>query len=67
MLIYSIAVTVVAIIFIAKYLKWKIATRSMVFFCMDKFREPTTKEIAKYTKLVCKNLFKRQFKKERKK
>lgn len=63
MLIYSIAVTVVAIIFIAKYLKWKVATHSMVFFCIDKFREPTTEETAKYTRLVYKNLFKRKCKK----
>ena len=57
MIIYSIAITVIAIIVIAKCCKWKIAARAITFFCMDKFREPTQEEITKYTQLAIKKSF----------
>lgn len=48
--IYALIVTVIAIAFIVKSIKWKIAARALMLFCKEKFREPTEKEIADCSK-----------------
>ena len=48
--IYALTITVIAIVFIVKSIKWKIATRALTLFCKEKFREPTEKEIADCSK-----------------
>lgn len=39
--IYAVVATVVAVVAIIKAVKWKIATRAMVVYCMKNFRIPT--------------------------
>lgn len=48
--IYAVVVTVVAVVAIIKAVKWKIATRAMVVYCMKNFRIPTDKELADCSK-----------------
>ncbi len=48
--IYAFVTTVIAVIFIVLTLKWKIITRAIVLFCIEKFRKPTDEEIADCTK-----------------
>ena len=50
MKLYAVAVTLIAVIAIIIAVKWKISTLTITYFCVDKFREPTDKEIADYTK-----------------
>lgn len=49
-IIYAIAVTVIAIILAIKAIKWKVAFRAMSLFCLENFRKPTDKEIADCSK-----------------
>ena len=48
--IYAVVATVVAVVAIIKAVKWKIATRAMVVYCMKNFRIPTVKELADCSK-----------------
>lgn len=58
MAIYATAITAIAIILAINVMKWKIATRAITLFCKEKFREPTNKEIADYTKRAAGKTFK---------
>lgn len=58
MWIYATVVTAIAVIFIVKFIKWKVATYSILMFCIENFREPTDEEIADCTKLTVSNLIK---------
>ena len=58
MTIYAIIITTIAIYLAIKVLKWKIATRAIILFCKEKFREPTDKEIADCTKRAASKTFK---------
>lgn len=49
---YSIIMTILALILAIIALKWKIATRSVTYFCMKYFRQPTNEEIANCSKKV---------------
>lgn len=59
MLIYSIIITIAAVIFAISALKWKIATRTMIMFCKNKFREPTAEETVECSKQVIRRMFKK--------
>lgn len=56
--IYAIIVTIIAIRFIINSFKWKLATRTIILFCKEKFREPTDEEVADYTKRAAGNTMK---------
>ena len=47
---YSFVLTLVSIILALFAIKWKITAYAVTMFCIEKFREPTDKEIAEYTK-----------------
>ena len=59
MVIYSILLTVVAVVLVIKVLKWKISTMSLIWFCKEKFREPTDEEISTYSKNVVRKMFRK--------
>nr|DAZ22496.1 MAG TPA: hypothetical protein [Caudoviricetes sp.] len=48
--IYAVVATVVAVVAIIKAVKWKIATKAMMVYCMKNFRMPTYKELADCSK-----------------
>ena len=50
--VYAFIVTVILIIAIFLALKWKLIAYAVTMFCVEKFRKPTEKEIADYTKRV---------------
>ena len=52
LIVSALAVTTISAI------KWYIATLSITYFCIDKFREPTKEEIADYTKKAVGKMFK---------
>lgn len=58
--LYTIIITIVAVICFVNSLKWKIGTMTVLYFCADKFREPTDKEIADYKEKVFSKLLKRK-------
>lgn len=58
MVIYAVAMTALCIFLLALYLKWRIATKAVVLFCKEKFRNPTEKEIADYSKMAIGKMFK---------
>lgn len=58
MIIYSIIMTVLAVVFAVMALKWKIATHAITYFCISKFRQPTDEEIADCSKKAIGKMFK---------
>lgn len=60
MTIYSVLLTLVAILLVIKVLKWKISTMSLIWFCKEKFREPTDEEISNYSKKVVRKMFRKK-------
>lgn len=59
MTIYSVLLTLVAILLVINVLKWKISTMSLIWFCKEKFREPTDEEISNYSKKVVRKMLRR--------
>lgn len=49
-MIYSIIMTMIALVLAIIALKWKIATRTVTYFCMKYFRQTTDKEISDCSK-----------------
>ena len=49
-MIYSIIMTIIALVLAIIALKWKISTRAVIYFCMKYFRQPTDEEIADCSK-----------------
>lgn len=56
--IYAIIVTVISVVFIMLFLKWKIAAMAIILFCKENFREPNDKEIADCTKRAADRILK---------
>ena len=56
MTVYSIIVSVIALILAVIALKWKIAARAITFFCVTRFRKPTDEEIADCSKEAVSNI-----------
>lgn len=56
---YSFVLTLVSIILALLAIKWKITAYAVTMFCIEKFRKPTNKEIAEYTKKTISNFLKR--------
>lgn len=56
-MIYSIIMTIIALILAIIALKWKIATHAITYFCVSKFREPTDEEIADCSKKAISEMF----------
>ena len=61
LIIYSIAITIVAVVLAINYLTYKITALTITYFCIDKFREPTKKEIDDYRKKVIVKLLKHKW------
>ncbi len=57
--IYAILVTIIAVVALFKSIKWKIATRAIALFCIEKFRKPTDEEIADYSKRAASKMLKK--------
>lgn len=57
-MVYSIIITVLAVIFAVLALKWKISTHAITYFCVNKFRAPTSEEIADCSKKAIGKMFK---------
>ena len=58
--VYSVLVTIIAVIAIIAAIKWKISMLTITYFCIDKFRKPTDEEIADYTKKAVSKMLKRE-------
>lgn len=43
--VYAVMITIAAVIFAVSALKWKISMQALVWFCKEKFREPTDKKL----------------------
>lgn len=56
--IYAIVVTIIAVVALFKSIKWKIATRAITLFCVEKFRKPTDEEIADCSKRTISKMLK---------
>ena len=48
LIIYSIAITIVAIKLAISTIRWIIGAKALTFFCAEKFREPTDEEMDYY-------------------
>lgn len=55
--IYAVSVTIIAIVLAISMFKWRISTRAIILFCIEKFRQPTDKEIADCTKRTISKMF----------
>lgn len=55
--IYAVSVTIIAILLAILVFKWKISTKAIILFCIEKFRQPTDKEIADCIKRTVSKMF----------
>lgn len=55
--IYVVLVTVIAILLAILAFKWKVSTKAIILFFIEKFRQPTDKEIDDCVKRTASKMF----------
>lgn len=58
MILYSVIISIIAVLLLAKYLQYKIIAYTMTYLYVDKYREPTKEEFRYGRNKVIEKLFK---------